>query len=155
MTKRQSILLTISARGDGDRYPVVALACGLRDRGHRVTVLCDEATSKLIASTGLATLIIPPEHGQDKFHRRWWQEFNEKGSEPDENTENLIAAWGIATQPFVQEAVSKVKPNLIVSTLLCMGLADALATHNGIPWCFVNPVFDTAGSRDNSCDTIS
>lgn len=141
MIKRQSVLITISAIGSGDRYPVVALACGLRDRGHQVTVLCDIATSKLIASTGLVTLTIPPEHGQDKFLQPWFQEFDEAGGEPDENSANPIAEWGIITQPIVQSAVSKIKPDLIVSTLLCMGLADALATHNGIPWCFVNPGF--------------
>lgn len=53
----------------------------------------------------------------------------------------MIAEWGTITRPIVQEVVAKIKPDLIISTLLCMGLADALATHFGIPWCFVNPGF--------------
>ncbi len=141
MSKRRSVLITISTNGGGDRYPVIALACGLRDRGDQVTVLCNVATSKLIASTGLDTLIIPPEYGQDKFLVPWWQELKESGGEPDENTVNPLTEWGTITRPFVQEAVARIKPDLIISTLLSMGLADALATHFGIPWCFVNPGF--------------
>lgn len=141
MPKRRSVLITISARGGGDRYPVIALARELRDRGDQVTVLCDPATSKLIASTGLETLIIPPEYGQDKFLPPWWQELSETEGGPDENTVNPIVEWGEITRPIVQEAVAKIKPDLIISTLLCMGLADALATHFSIPWCFVNPGF--------------
>jgi len=141
VSKRRSVLITISTSGGGDRYPVIALACGLKDRGDQVTVLCDVATSKLIASTGLDTLIIPPEYGQDKFLLPWWQELSETESGPDENTVNPIAEWGTITRPIVQETVAKINPDLIISTLLSMGLADALATHFGIPWCFVNPGF--------------
>jgi len=141
VSKRRSVLITLSTSGGGDRYPVIALACGLKDRGDQVTVLCDVATSKLIASTGLDTLIIPPEYGQDKFLLPWWQELSETESGPDENTVNPIAEWGTITRPIVQETVAKINPDLIISTLLSMGLADALATHFGIPWCFVNPGF--------------
>lgn len=71
----------------------------------------------------------------------WWQELSESEGGPDENTANPITEWGTTTRPIVQEAVVKINPDLIISTLLCMGLADELATHFGIPWCFVNPGF--------------
>jgi hypothetical protein len=36
---------------------------------------------------------------------------------------------------------SEIKPDLIISSLFCMGLADALAASIEVPWCFVNPSF--------------
>ena len=36
---------------------------------------------------------------------------------------------------------SELAPEVIVSSLFCMGLADQLAADRGIPWCFVNPSF--------------
>lgn len=71
----------------------------------------------------------------------WWQKLSETGNGPDENTVNPITEWGTIIRPVVQDAVAKIKPDLIISTLLSMGLADELATHFGIPWCFVNPGF--------------
>jgi len=141
MPKRRSVLITISARGGGDRYPVIALARELSNRGDKVTVLCDPATAKLIDSTGLETLIIPPEHGQDKFLPPWWKKLSESKDDPDENTVNPITEWGKITLAIVEEMVAAIKPDLIISTLLCMGLANALASHLRIPWCFVNPGF--------------
>lgn len=152
MTKTRSILITISARGGGDRYPVIALACELSNRGDKVTVLCDPATAKLIESTGLETLIIPPEHGQDKFLPPWWRDLAKSGRDPDENTVNPITEWGKITKPFVQELVAKLKPELIISTLLSSGIADELATHFSIPWCFVNPGFYLGANSKTTFD---
>lgn len=42
MAANKSFLVILSAKGGGDRPPVIALACALRDRGHRVVFLCDE-----------------------------------------------------------------------------------------------------------------
>lgn len=141
MAKHRSVLILLSARGGGDRHPVVALACGLRDRGDQVTVLCDLSSKKLISSTGLPTLTIPAEYDQAGYTKRWVQELQAKGGKPDESMKNPLAEWGTTAQPIVQDAVSKIKPELIISTLFCMGLADALAKTLGIPWCFVNPSF--------------
>src|SRR5260370_20777499 len=33
------------------------------------------------------------------------------------------------------------RPIVLLGSLLCMGLADQLASDMGIPWCFVNPSF--------------
>jgi UDP:flavonoid glycosyltransferase YjiC (YdhE family) len=67
MRNDRSVLVLLGVRGGGDRQPIVALACGLRDRGHRVTVPCDSATEQLIEPTGLPTIIIPPEVDQSAY----------------------------------------------------------------------------------------
>jgi UDP:flavonoid glycosyltransferase YjiC (YdhE family) len=61
MTSKSSVLALISPRGGGDWPPVVALALGLRNRGHRVTMACDVETEEILAATGLPTICVPPE----------------------------------------------------------------------------------------------
>ncbi len=146
MDNNRSVLVLLGVRGGGDRQPVVALACGLRDRGHRVTVLCDSATKQLIKPTGLLTITIPPEVDQTAylptgFVIRWAEEIRTTRGKPDDSTSNPLVDWARAALPFSQEVVSRTEPELIVGSLFCMGLADKLAASAGIPWCFVNPGF--------------
>jgi UDP:flavonoid glycosyltransferase YjiC (YdhE family) len=124
----------------------VALACGLRDRGYRVTILCDKPTEQLISSTDLPTITIPPEVDQTAylthgFIIRWAEENQSAGGQQGVDASNPLIDWATAAFPLVKEAVSGINPDLIVGSLFCMGLADQLAQSAGIPWCFVNPGF--------------
>jgi UDP:flavonoid glycosyltransferase YjiC (YdhE family) len=65
----------------------------------------------------------------------------ETGAPRDETTPNPLVEWSDLCSNFGQEVFSEVRPDLIVSSLFCMGLADELAKANGVPWCFVNPSF--------------
>jgi UDP:flavonoid glycosyltransferase YjiC (YdhE family) len=146
MRRNLSVLVLLGARGGGDRQPVVALACGLHDRGHEVTVLCDSATERLISPTGLPVLIIPPALDQTAYLQtgfvvRWAQHFEAAGGVATDSVSNPLVDWATAALPVGQEAVSKIKPDLIIGSLFCMGLADKLATNIRAPWCFVNPSF--------------
>ncbi len=146
MRSDRSVLILLGVRGGGDRQPVVALACGLRDRGHRVTVLCDSVTKQLIKATGLTTITIPPEVDQTAYLQtgfviRWAEEIKRTSGRPDESSLNPLVDWARAALPFSQEAISRVMPEFIVGSLFCMGLADLLAANTGVPWCFVNPGF--------------
>jgi hypothetical protein len=49
--------------------------------------------------------------------------------------------WGKLVIPAVQEAVARFAPDVIVSSLFCMGLADLLGGRLNRPWCLVNPSF--------------
>lgn len=146
MTSNRSVLVLLGVRGGGDRQPAVALACGLQDRGHRVTVLCDSATERLIRPTGLSTITLPPEVDQSAyltpgFVIRWADEIKAASGQPDANSSNPLVDWATAARPVSQEAMRSVKPDLILGSLFCMGLADQLAESAEVPWCFVNPGF--------------
>ncbi len=146
MSTDRSILVLLGARGGGDRQPAVALACGLHDRGHRVTVLCDTATEEMIKPTGLSTITLPPEveqaaylsHG---FVIRWAEEVRTVSGKPNANSPNPIVDWASAAQPASKEVMQRIEPDLILGSLFCMGQADQLAKGAGVPWCFVNPGF--------------
>jgi MGT family glycosyltransferase len=47
----------------------------------------------------------------------------------------------MAAEQVSQKVVQRIKPDLILGSLFCMGLADQLAASAGVPWCFVNPGF--------------
>ncbi len=141
ISNRKSFLIVLSAKGGGDRPPVIALACGLRDRGHRVKVLCDDETAQFIASTNLPTFTFPPALDERGQTRRWIKRLQEAGNDPDFEAPNPLIDWANPLIPFGQDTLSKVEPDLLVSSLFGMGLADELSAHSGNPWCFVNPSF--------------
>jgi UDP:flavonoid glycosyltransferase YjiC (YdhE family) len=138
MNNQRSVLALISARGGGDAPPVIALAKSLNDRGHSVIVICDEETEEAVRDTNLKTLALPPELDETTYFDNWR---NSVTGDVDENTPNPLAIWGELTLPYVKEKVEAFHPDLVISSLFCMGLADELAQAFDIPWCFVNPSF--------------
>ncbi len=141
MKKQKSYLFILSAKGGGDRPPVIALACGLRDRGHRVEVLCDEVSAQQINSTELIKHTFPPELDTRGQISRWFQSLPAEGVEPQVELLNPMVDWAKPLISSSQKVVNKVRPNLIVSTLFGIGLANELSISSSIPWCFVNPSF--------------
>lgn len=141
MSMAKSFLFVLSSKGGGDIPPVVALACGLKDRGHRVRVLCDEDSAQLIASTNIPSYTFPPELDKRGQITRWIKKVKQAGGEPDEELLNPMLDWANPLIPFGQETLVRFKPDLIVSTLFGIGLADTISKNSGTPWCFVNPSF--------------
>lgn len=124
----------MSAAGGGDRQPAIGLAVALDARGHDVSWLCDATTSDLVAETDLPTIIndVP----QVGYISGWVQQL------PDmEHPPNPFMEWANLALEGVNDAVARFSPDVIVSSLFCMGLADLLASQLGVPWCFVNPSF--------------
>lgn len=141
MPQSKSFLFILSAKGGGDRPPVIALACGLRDRGHRVGVLCDQESAQFIASSNLPCYTFPPPLDERGQITRWINTIRQDGSDPNGGIMNPMLEWANPLIPIGLETLSKFKPDLIVSTLFGIGLADELSKYSGIPWCFVNPSF--------------
>jgi UDP:flavonoid glycosyltransferase YjiC (YdhE family) len=130
----KNILVLLSTAGGGDRQPVIGLAVALHERGHRVTILCDAATVDLVAGTGVPT--VAHQVDQVGFISRWAGQLAEEADPP-----NPFLEWGALTFGEVRSEVAELAPDVIVSSLFCMGLADQLAEAGGVPWCFVNPSF--------------
>jgi UDP:flavonoid glycosyltransferase YjiC (YdhE family) len=141
MSKRKSFLVILSAKGGGDRPPVIALACALKERGHRVSVLCDEESAQQITSTGLPAYTFPPHLDERGQITRWFQKLGQAERNPDIELLNPMVDWANPLIPFSQKTLENSKPDLIVSTLFGIGLANELSKLSGTPWCFVNPSF--------------
>ncbi|MGI9647632.1 MAG: nucleotide disphospho-sugar-binding domain-containing protein [Acidimicrobiia bacterium] len=130
----RSILVLLSTAGGGDRQPVVSLATSLHQSGHRVTILCDRDTAAMAAATGLPSIIHDVE--QVGYISGWARSLAEDPAPP-----NPFLKWGRLAHVEVRQACVELDPDLIVSSLFCMGLADLLAEDLSIPWCLVNPSF--------------
>ena len=135
----RSILAMISSRGGGDWPPVVALAQGLRDRGHQVRVLCDSGSAAAVRAADLPTICVPAELEQGPYFQRWTQQFVERGARPPPTYP--LVDWGNDCQASVRASIESAAPEMVVSSLFCMGLATVVASELAIPWCFVNPSF--------------
>jgi len=141
MPKPKSFLFILSAKGGGDIPPVVALACGLKDRGYLVRVLCDEESAQFIESTNLPSYTFPPALDTRGQITRWIMKLKQENIDPDEELLNPMLDWANPLIPFSQLMLTKFKPDLIVSTLFGIGLANELSEKSGLPWCFINPSF--------------
>ena len=131
-----TIVALISARGGGDWPAVVALAVGLHKRGHAVSLVCDTSTEAASHSTGLLTICVRPalEQGDIRLAIA-------RSAEIGPETPNPLTGWGRVCAPSLQARIQPHKPMILLGSLLCLGLADQLASDLWIPWCFVNPAF--------------
>jgi UDP:flavonoid glycosyltransferase YjiC (YdhE family) len=141
MSKRKAFLVILTAKGGGDRPPVIALAVALKERGHRVSVLCDEESAQLIASTKLPAHTFPPDLDGRGHITKWFEKLGKAERNQDIRLQNPMVNWANPLLPFSQQTLADFKPDLIVSTLFGIGLANELSKLSGTPWCFVNPSF--------------
>jgi UDP:flavonoid glycosyltransferase YjiC (YdhE family) len=131
-----SFVAIISARGGGDWPSVVALAVGLHNRGHTLCLVCDRATEAAVRATGLPIICVPPTLEQPDI-RQAIARSRDIGPE----TPNPLTEWAQVCAPGIRAQVEARKPTILLSSLLCLGLADELASDLGVPWCFINPSF--------------
>ncbi len=117
MPKTKSFLFILSAKGGGDIPPVVALACGLKDRGYQVRVLCDEESTQFIESTNLSSYTFPPALDTRGQITRWIMKLKQENRDVDEELLNPMLERANPLIPFGQETLTRFKPDLIVSTL--------------------------------------
>jgi UDP:flavonoid glycosyltransferase YjiC (YdhE family) len=136
LTSPYSIVALISARGGGDWPPVVALAVGLHNRGHAVHLVCDRSTEAAVRPTSVPTICVPPalEQGDIRVAIA-------RTADISSETPNPLVEWAQMCAPSMVAPIQQHKPAVLLSSLLCLGLADPLASNLGIPWCFVNPAF--------------
>lgn len=131
-----SIVALISARGGGDWPSVVAVAVGLHNRGHAVSLVCDGGTEGAVRATGLPIISVPPTLEQPDIRLAI-----ARSPEIGPQSPNPLVEWAQICGPAIRPHIQSLKPSILLSSLLCMGLADQLASELGIPWCFVNPSF--------------
>lgn len=137
-----SIVGLISSRGGGDWPPVLAIGAEMRARGHRVAMLCDEGTIDSVKASGVIAIQVPS-HLEQGVHidPGWVLRFIESGESIGPDTANPISGWGEVCSPVVIEEIRGCQPDLILSSLFCMGLARQLSDELDTPWWFINPSF--------------
>ena len=141
MAKQKSYLFVLSEKGGGDHPPVVALALGLRDRGHRVHMLCDQSSANSLGGTGLETSLFPASLDTRGQISDWIRKLRREGLDTSAQLPNPMTEWALPLFKFSQNIAKDFNPDLIVSSLFGIGLADLISIAIDLPWCFVNPSF--------------
>ena len=96
---QKTFLGIISDFGGGAIPPVVALANGLVDRGHRVMMICERQSSRQFIDTAIDSIVIPKSNELSNFFGatqipKWNKTLVAGGSLDDE--ENPYTAFGNA-----------------------------------------------------------
>lgn len=71
----------------------------------------------------------------------WIHDLAERGKEPGRDTRNPLMEWADLCAPTMVKAVQAERPDVVLGSLFCMGLAEQLASALSVPWCFVNPSY--------------
>ena len=139
--------------GGGAIPPVVALAHGLVDRGHRVVMICEQQSSQQFVDTEIGSIVIPESSELSMFwettHILEWNKTLAAGGSLDD-VENAYTAFGNAARGDVIDAVRDLRPDGIFTSLFTLGLAEILGQELQIPWTFVNPVYAFAAGSARS-----
>lgn len=136
----------VSVAGGGSIPPVMVLAEGLKSRGHRVVMICDEGSVARVQSAGLTPIVVPPDREfpvmwRNEEFRQFRLNFYDQGLSSISHLDNLITGWADLAQPVIIDEVKSHDPDLIFASLFSIGLADSLAPEIGKPWCMVNPAY--------------
>jgi hypothetical protein len=103
---------------------VVALSSGLNKRGHKVTILCDNATQKMIQREHVPSIAVPDGLDQTTFFNAWLPGVVDDPA--SSKMQNPLVEWAELSHNYTFEQISPLKPDLIISSLFCMGLAYSL-----------------------------
>jgi UDP:flavonoid glycosyltransferase YjiC (YdhE family) len=139
VTLRRSFLVLITARGGGDWPPVLALAHGLADRGHSITVVCDEDTQAAVVASNLDAIPLPPHLAQSPYFARYAIQIGTIDGAP--RMKYPLREWSLACLPFVQDVIGSTPLDAVVSSLFALPLSDLVSSTSRVPYCFVNPAY--------------
>ncbi|MFV0436401.1 MAG: glycosyltransferase [Desulfopila sp.] len=152
--RRHRILCVLSDCGGGDVVPLLALMQGLQRQGDELVAVCDSGTTAGVRAAGVRPLYLPPAAALGSLVQPALASLFASNGEELTDAENPVAAWGLSTAPAVRQALGQWRPQLVVTSLLTMGLGRTLAQALTIPHCLVNPGcnFFSSAERLRSAD---
>jgi MGT family glycosyltransferase len=135
------ILCIITGCGGGDWPPLLALAAGLKQRGHELMVVCDRSTLISVESSGLKTLCLPQALDLKNIFEPAISRLLSPTGENILRDENPLEIWAISCANYIRISLNDWSPTLVVTSLLGLGLGKILSKDLARPWCFLNPSF--------------
>ena len=125
-------LIVATSGGGGDLQPLLALAAGLRARGHQVAAFGDAAACAAMAGFGLRTTAVGPEH--------------DLAAQLDPRVEaerivDRLVAWSGRLAPLVEAAAEAQAAEVLMASLFGAAAAHLAAARRGLPWAAVNSTF--------------
>jgi UDP:flavonoid glycosyltransferase YjiC (YdhE family) len=149
----KNILILATAGAGGDLQPLIAVALGLRERGHRLVFFGDTSVATSIQNLAIKTIISAPQH--DLGPRLIATIKGSQGLEPVDQGKQInqqLTAWSLDLVPPVQELVRDYQPDLLVTSLFGAGVAQLVATEMNLPWCIINSTFYAGANAPRQLD---
>jgi UDP:flavonoid glycosyltransferase YjiC (YdhE family) len=125
------LAVTVSMFG-GDWPPVVAVAMGLHQRGHEVSVLGDAVVLEAIKGSGLAGIEWP----EDLLPQRFFQDAG-----PDGDFDEILDAWAHGVEDHGAAVAHQTQADVLIGQLIGVVATNAVARMANVPWVFVNPAY--------------
>jgi UDP-glucoronosyl and UDP-glucosyl transferase len=131
MVSPQRILVLETVFGGGNWPPLAAVTLGLHQAGHVVQCVGDPAIAQDFATAAIPVEVVP---AADTLRTRLaaWRAAGASGPSP-------VRAWGDDFLPAVCALVRDFRPQLILSELFTMQLAQRVKAACGLRWCYVHP----------------
>ena len=138
----KKILVLATAGAGGDLQPLIAVALGLRERGHDLIFFGDKSVAAAIRGLGIDANVSAPE--LDLGPRLIAAIKDGQGLEPSAQGELVrqrLTTWSGELAPAVQRLIRERKPDLLLTSLFGVSVAHMASSESKLPWCVINSTF--------------
>ncbi len=138
----KKIIVLATAGAGGDLQPLLAVAFGLRERGHQLVFFGDTTVAAALRGMGIETIGAAPEH--DLGPRLIALSKERQGLDlaaQAELTQRRLALWSQELAPAVEGLLHEQSADLLLTSLFGAGVAHLVSAQSGIPWCVINSTF--------------
>jgi hypothetical protein len=112
----------------------------LRDLREQIArVLYPSMMAGVLQHTGASVSVLPVEYALRAYIEPWYRKVDEVGRETAGPPP--VSAWPSTCVLLVMRVMNEFRPDLLVSSLFCIDLADRVSLQTGVPWCFINSSF--------------
>ena len=141
--ERRRFLIVASSGGGGDLQPLLALAKGLRARGHDVAAFGDDEVQRTMRRLGVDTTLASAEHDLAVQYAAVARE--ESDLSPVEQAaslrDRLSTNWAPRLKPLIEAAAKAHRSEILVASLFSAGPVRLTAESAGLRWAAVNSTF--------------
>lgn len=135
-------LILATAGAGGDLQPLIAVAIGLRQRGHDLFFLGDASVSNAIQPLGFEGAVLPSEHDLGpRLIAAVRESLALPEAERGEHVKRRMSAWASALAPIVQDAIRRRAPQQLLSSLFGVEVARLASADSAAPWSIINSTF--------------
>jgi UDP:flavonoid glycosyltransferase YjiC (YdhE family) len=138
----KKILILATAGAGGDLHPLLAVAFGLRQRGHHLVIFGDTTVAAAVRGMGLEMIEAAPEH--DLGPRLVALNKERQGLEVAAQAElarQRLSLWSQELVPAVESLLHEQRAELLLTSLFGVGVAQLVSAQSGISWCVINSTF--------------
>jgi UDP:flavonoid glycosyltransferase YjiC (YdhE family) len=138
----KKILVLATAGAGGDLQPLLAVALGLHQRGHKLIFFGDTTVAATLKSMGIETIGAAPEHdlGPRLLALGKERQGLDLAAQAD-LTRRRLAMWSQELAPAVEGLLRQQRVDLLVTSLFGVGVAHLVSTQSSLPWCVINSTF--------------